>query len=86
MKSWHTSSLALTGIMIGIFTMSGIGAIGFGAAFMLALLPTLVWFGWTLHERSLYRNEQLEQRAMERLRKSENPDSVIAKRKKTANA
>lgn len=68
MKSWHISISVNVGIILGVFILSGLGATGIGAILIMCLFITLVWLGWTLHERALYRNELLEQRAMTRLR------------------
>ena len=78
-KSWHMSFMVIAVIIISIFGFSGAGATGIGAMMMLSLLPALVWFGWTLHERSLYRNEVLEQKVIDRLRSS---DDVVIKRRR----
>lgn len=82
-KSWHISTGLIVAIVAGIFVIGGTRATSFGAILLLALFPALVWFGWTLKERSTYRNQEIEERVMNRLRQA---DSIVSKRRKvTAN-
>lgn len=78
-KSWHISTVLIVAIVIGIFVIGGTGATTIGAILLLALFPALIWFGWTLKERSIYRNQEIEERVMNRLRQA---DSIVNKRRK----
>ena len=77
-KSWHISTTLMVGIIMGIFIVGGTGAPTIGAILMLCLFPSLVWFGWTLKDRAIYRNQELEDRVINRLR---NADDIVKRRK-----
>jgi hypothetical protein len=69
MKSWYIGTAIVGVIIVSIFMFSGLNST-IAALLMFALFPSLVYWGWTLKERSIYRNEQLEQKVMQRLRRS----------------
>lgn len=80
-KSWHISTLLLVGVFVGVLFTAGSGNTGIGAVLMLSLLPLLVWFGWTLNDRSQFKSIQLEQRIRERIRER-NPEEIMLDRRK----
>lgn len=88
MQSWHISTAVTVGVFAGIIALSTLGAVEFAGFLTFSLLPSLVWFGWTLHARSLYRNEIMEQRVMEKLQgklRTVDTSDISVKRGKISN-
>lgn len=64
-KAWHISSGLV--VLLFFFISNTAGQLS-GAAALLTLMifPALVWWGWTLHARHLYRRAEMESKILAR--------------------
>ncbi|MEM9954351.1 MAG: hypothetical protein AAF846_22260 [Chloroflexota bacterium] len=86
MHSWHISTATTAIIMVMIVIMVTV-APTIAAFLILAILPCLIWLGWTLRERSWHKELVLEERIRNEgvnpkngLRRKVNLDDVSVRR------